>query len=76
MVFFWLRCAESRQRAREGLLGIDDSVFILERPGKSIESFALLKRRQRSAELQFAPTKRAPEKSEELSPELGTSVAI
>ena len=57
-------------RARKGLLGVDDPVFIFERPGKLIESSALLKRGQRSAELELAATKRAPEKSEELSPEL------
>jgi len=57
-------------RARKGLLGVDDPVFIFERPGKSIESSALLKRRQRSAEFELAATKRAPEKSEELSSEL------
>ena len=57
-------------RAGKGLLGIDDPVFIFERPGKSIESSALLERCQRSAELQLRSTKRAPEKSEELSPEL------
>jgi len=57
-------------RAREGLLDVDNPVFIFERPGKSIESSALLKRRQSSAELELAATKRAPEKSEELSPEL------
>ena len=59
-------------RAGKGLLDVDDPVFIFERPGKSIESSVLLKRRQRSAELQLASTKRAPEKSEELSPELST----
>jgi len=59
-------------RARKGLLGVDDPVFIFERPGKSIESSVLLKRRQRSAEFELASTKRAPEKSEELSPELST----
>jgi hypothetical protein len=58
--------------ARKGLLDVDDPVFIFERPGKSIESSALLKRRQRSEELQLRSTKRAPEKSEELSPELST----
>ena len=57
-------------RAGKGLLDVDDPVFIFERPGKSIESSALLKRRQRSAEFELAATKRAPEKSEELSPEL------
>src|SRR5262252_4559062 len=59
-------------RAGKGLLDVDDPVFILERPGKSIESSALLKRRQRSAEFELAATKRTPEKGEELSPELGT----
>jgi hypothetical protein len=59
-------------RAREGLLGIDDPVFIFERLGKSIESSALLKRRQCSAEFELRSTKRAPKKSEELSPELST----
>ena len=59
-------------RAGKGLLGVDDPVFIFERPGKSMESFALLKRRQRSAEAQLASTKRALEKSEDLSPELST----
>src|SRR5215472_4583995 len=44
--------------------------LIFERPGKSIESFALLQWSQRSAQLQLAATKRTPEKSEELSPEL------
>src|SRR5215475_11329772 len=57
-------------RGRKGLLGVDDPVLIFERPGKSIESSALLKRRQRSFQLQLASTKRAPEKSEELSPKL------
>src|SRR5262249_40673303 len=57
-------------RARKGLLGVDDPVFIFERPGKSIESSGILKGRQRSAEFELAPTKRAPEESEELSPEL------
>jgi hypothetical protein len=59
-------------RAGKGLLDVDNPVFIFERPGKSIESSALLKRRQRSMELELAATKRASEKSEELSPELGT----
>ena len=57
-------------RGRKGLLGVDDPVFIFERPGKSIESSGILKRRQRSAEFELAATKRAPEESEELSPEL------
>ena len=57
-------------RGRKGLLGVDDPVFIFERPGKSIESLALLERRQLSAELQLTSTKCASEKSEELSPNL------
>ncbi|HKE23514.1 MAG TPA: hypothetical protein VKB88_14205, partial [Bryobacteraceae bacterium] len=41
-------------RGRKGLLGVDDPVFIFERPGKSIESFALLQWSQRSAQLPLA----------------------
>src|SRR5215467_7384436 len=48
-------------RGRKGLLGVDNPVFIFERPGKSIESSALLKGRQRSAEWELAETKRAGE---------------
>lgn len=56
-------------RGRKRLLRVNDPVFVFERPGKSIDSFSLLKGRQRSAEFKLAATKRAPEKSEELSPE-------
>jgi len=60
------------RRSCKGLLGVDDPVFVLERPGESIEGFAHLKRRQCSAELKLASTKRTAQQSKELSPELSS----
>lgn len=55
---------------RKRLFDVDEPIFVFESPGKSIEGFAHLKRRQAAVELKLAATKRATQQSEELSPEL------